>query len=239
MVASKFDPEFIPPTATNSQNPLRPVRIIDGSALRTLPSLTSEEDKELAEKVRALQMDCVGDTIAFCKYPVIIGAMFGAMKAAALAKPKYDASEMRLSTGYMRALKGIAGEVKYLRNPVLFLGGTALVYSSTQCFLAKLTGRDSVQNAAISSGLSGCLIGIFLKQGTLRNNAMFIYGFWGALIGAGIKYLSVSPYTDRALLTYNEVRESRQRLFRAELRDESGYVSSLLHEGLKEKGVKV
>jgi hypothetical protein len=132
-------------------------------------------DAALEARLRATNMDCVMDTASFVKYPLILGAGWGAVMASVHARPDLKQSAMLKGpqSGVVLAAKGFVRELHYLRAPVLalgsyciviylfYVGGGAALYSIVSCGVAKWRQYDGVANSVVAGSTLGTVIGIY------------------------------------------------------------------------------
>ena len=113
LIRSRFEPDQVPP-------PCRPG--LDADPLyRPEPAITLEEE-EMNARLRASNMDCIGDTLEFAKLPAALGLGWGAAMAAVHAKPDLGELNRHIGTRLSLGIKGFLRELRYLKSPFLFLG---------------------------------------------------------------------------------------------------------------------
>lgn len=226
LLRDKMDPNFIPPPFKEgpSDSPLvRPVKV----------------DKEHEAITRALQSNCIFDTLEFVKMPILLGLSYGAMEAATHAKPgPQDQLNTLVTSRWTTATKSVLREIKYLKTPILITGGFSAFYSLVSCSLAQWRGRDDIVGSCMSGSLTGLAIGYYLRS----PNKMFVLGVYGAVIAGLAKQYISDPRSSRPFnLTYYEKVAARRDMMSPKFKEAAsdGYLHEWLQPKLKRLEIEI
>lgn len=90
------------------------------------PRLLDYDPLQVAKAVEYEEKDCIRSTIEFAMIPTLLGLSWGALLGAINSAPN---KFVPLESGFSRALKGFASEIKYLKWPAVCLGNRHAQYS--------------------------------------------------------------------------------------------------------------